>query len=126
MVRMLQALGYVTRWVFSWPDHCWAETLVNDRWTMFDPYEAAVDDPGIYERQGNNLIFIVAYGLSPMPKAEDVTDIYCTDMDAARLRRGAVSSQMDQLLQEATNILNTSNITEAEEETCGATNTNKE
>ncbi len=68
----------------------------------------------------------MAYGLSPMPKAEDVTDICCTDMDAARLRRGAVSSQMDQLLQEATNILNTSNITEVEEETCGATNTNKE
>ncbi len=115
MVRMLQALGYVTRWVVDWGDHCWAETLVNGRWVHVDPCEAIVDEPSFYESNGKNLTFCVAYSLSPTAKAVDVTDAYCTDMKSARLRRGMISSQqLNQLLQKATNILSTSNITGAD------------
>ncbi len=112
MVRMLQALGYVTRWVVDWGDHCWAEALVNGRWVHVDPCEGTVDEPSLYESHGKNLTFCVAYSLSPTAEAVDVTDTYCTDMKSARLRRGIISSQqLNQLLQKATNILSTSNIT---------------
>ncbi len=109
MFRMLQALGYDTRWVVDWGDHCWVEVLVNGRWLHVDPCEAVVDQPSLYESWNKNLTFCVAYSLNPTAEAVDVTCEYCTDMKSARLRRGISSKQMNQLLQKATNILNASN-----------------
>ncbi len=114
MFRMLQALGYDTRWVVDWGDHCWAEVLVNGRWVHVDSCEAAVDEPSLYESWGKNMTFCVAYSLSPKAEAVDVTGTYCTDMKSARLRRGISSQQMNQLLQKATSILSTSNGTSAD------------
>ncbi len=109
---MLKSLGYMTRWVVDWGDHCWVEVLVNDQWIHVDPCEAAVNESKLYESWGKNMTFCVAYSLSPKAETVDVTDTYCTDMKLAWLRRGIISSQqINQVLQNATNILNTPNCT---------------
>lgn len=39
MLRLLEALGYVCRWVVDWSDHVWVEAKVAGRWIHVDPCE---------------------------------------------------------------------------------------
>lgn len=103
MVRLLTALGYKSRWVTDIADHLWVEVLLDNKWTHFDPCEAAVDEPFIYQGWGKNQTYIVAYDIESL-NATDVTYSYTTNIDGVTQRRqadGVNESFINQILQEA-------------------------
>ena len=98
--RFLRSLDLEARWVVDWADHVWAEVLVEGdngkrRWVHFDPCEAAVDNPLLYQGWGKKQTYVIGL-YSPSrrnmdeqnrveetkliaPLVEDVTKAYTTD-----------------------------------------------
>ena len=44
MLRLLEALGFVCRWVVDWSDHVWVEAKVAGRWVHVDPCEVSAEN----------------------------------------------------------------------------------
>ena len=62
----------------------WAEVLIDGDWLHFDPCEAAVDEPLIYQGWGKNQTFIFSISFDHV---EDVTLQYTTDHAGVEARR---------------------------------------
>lgn len=77
VMKMLEVLGYRSRWVVDWADHVWAEVELpadghggygygagasEARWVHVDPCEASVDENLLYQGWGKNATFIFAIG----------------------------------------------------------------
>jgi hypothetical protein len=98
--RFLRALDLEARWVVDWADHVWAEVLLEGRskkngrmtkprWVHFDPCEAAVDNPHLYQGWGKKQTFVIGLYSPPrsgsgkkklaVPVVEDLTHRYTTD-----------------------------------------------
>lgn len=86
MLRMLNTLGYRTRWVVDIADHVWTEVFIEDKWIHVDPCEAAVNEPLIYQSWGKNQTYIIAFDYET-GRAHDVTNTYTSNSDAAASRR---------------------------------------
>ncbi|CAM9473536.1 unnamed protein product [Laminaria digitata] len=102
MLRLLEALGFVCRWVVDWSDHVWVEARVAGRWVHVDPCEAAVDEPLLYESWGKKQTYIIAF---TQQEVVDVTENYTSDMEGARARRDIDQSTMEALIADATKSL---------------------
>jgi peptide-N4-(N-acetyl-beta-glucosaminyl)asparagine amidase len=103
MVRIMAALGYKARWVTDIADHLWVEVLLDNRWTHFDPCEAAINEPLIYQGWGKNQTYIIAYDIESR-NATDVTHVYTSNLEGIAQRRqmdGINDSYIAQILQEA-------------------------
>eukprot|EP00904_Undaria_pinnatifida_P004953 jgi/Undpi1/1588/HiC_scaffold_11.g04978.m1 len=83
MLRLLEALGFVCRWVVDWSDHVWVEAKVAGRWVHVDPCEAAVDEPLLYESWGKKQTYILAF---TKQEVVDVTENYTRQVTQQRFR----------------------------------------
>lgn len=64
----------------------WGEVLIDGRWVHFDPCEAAIDEPLIYQGWGKNQTYIVAYDCQNRD-AVDVTSAYTSNIEGMLSRR---------------------------------------
>ncbi len=103
-LRMLEGLGFETRWVVDMADHVWVEVRLEGAWVHVDPCEAAVDEPLLYEGWGKNLTTILSFdAYAPAPTVADVTGEYTTDIEGALRRREAevTPARFDDLIRNA-------------------------
>jgi hypothetical protein len=119
LYRFLRDLGLEARWVVDWADHVWAEILLEgsqERWVHFDPCEAAVDKPLLYQEWGKKQTYVVALyapKASPpshandasqlkAPLVEDVTNEYTSDSwETIKSRRDESSEEVDLAIKKA-------------------------
>ena len=84
-------------------DHVWVEVELPGRgWVHMDPCEAAVDEPLLYQSWGKNQTYILAF---TRDEVADVTHIYTSDFEAARMRRKVPPEEFANLLDNATGLL---------------------
>jgi hypothetical protein len=84
IMRMLEQLGYESRYVADWADHVWAEVKLGDDWVHVDSCEAAIDEPLIYSSWGKKQTHIYSFqphrpiegGGGRCTVVEDVTSRY--------------------------------------------------
>eukprot|EP01035_Chromulina_nebulosa_P018931 gene18931-24738_t len=103
IVRMLDALGYQTRWITDITDHVWAEVLIDCQWIHFDPCEASVNEPFIYQGWGKNQTYVISYDVNS-DAVNDVTYNYTSDLIGVETRRrldGVNETFVNQILSEA-------------------------
>ncbi|CEM34555.1 unnamed protein product [Vitrella brassicaformis CCMP3155] len=86
--RVLESLGFASRWVIDWDDHVWVEMLLLDKWVHIDPCEAALDAPLLYESWGKSPTYVFAFGRGGV---EDVTERYTNATRETLLQRRRVS-----------------------------------
>lgn len=102
-MKMLELLGYTSRWVVDWADHVWCEVSLyqdgqgeggNMRWVHVDPCEASIDENLLYEGWGKNATFIFAIGKDG--PVDDRTMVYTSvapeEVDRRREREGVNST----------------------------------
>lgn len=61
IMRMLEQLGYESRYVVDWEDHVWAEVRIGGRWTHVDSCEASIDEPLLYNSWGKKQTHIYSF-----------------------------------------------------------------
>jgi Transglutaminase-like superfamily len=85
---LLNALSIQTRIVHDFLDHCWNESLINEKWTHVDStlsYPISFDHPYYYEQNWNKkYCYVLAFSYSGL---EDVTQRYTQQQDMIQLRR---------------------------------------
>tara|TARA_A100001035_G_scaffold190244_1_gene151900 strand:- start:642 stop:1082 length:441 start_codon:yes stop_codon:yes gene_type:complete len=62
-LRLLERLGYRTRYIVDWADHVWVEVHLDDdgRWVHVDSCEASIDEPLIYHGWGKKQTHIYSF-----------------------------------------------------------------
>jgi hypothetical protein len=85
---LLNSLSIRTRIVHDYLDHCWNESLINEKWTHVDStldYPISFDHPYYYEQNWNKKYsFVLAFSSNDL---EDVTQSYTQQWDIVQLRR---------------------------------------
>ena len=104
MLRMLNLLGWTTRWVSDFADHVWVEVGIGqNKFIHLDPCEASVNENLIYEGWGKAINYIFAYSLDE-PYIEDVTSSYTSNYSLSLQRResdGISTTIVEQFLADA-------------------------
>ena len=85
---LLNSLSVQTRIVHDYLDHCWNESLIDERWIHIDStlaYPISFDHPYYYEQNWNkNYCYVLAFSSNGL---EDVTQRYTQQWDIVQLRR---------------------------------------
>jgi peptide-N4-(N-acetyl-beta-glucosaminyl)asparagine amidase len=85
---LLNSLSIKTRIVHDYLDHCWNESLIDERWIHIDStlaYPISFDHPYYYEQNWNkNYCYVLAFSYNGL---EDVTQKYTQQWDIVQLRR---------------------------------------
>ena len=72
IMRILEQLGYESRYVADWEDHVWAEVRIGNRWVHVDSCEASIDEPLLYHSWGKKQTHI--YSFQPYrPRGESLS-----------------------------------------------------
>ena len=83
------SLPIQTRIVHDYLDHCWNESLINNKWTHIDStldYPISFDHPYYYEQNwGKNYEYVIAFSANSV---EDVTTRYTQHWPIVQKRRG--------------------------------------
>jgi peptide-N4-(N-acetyl-beta-glucosaminyl)asparagine amidase len=78
-----------TRIVHDYLDHCWNESLINNKWVHIDStldYPISFDHPYYYEQNwGKNYEYVLAFSANSV---EDVTTRYTQQWNLVQKRRG--------------------------------------
>lgn len=61
IMRILEQLGYESRYVVDWEDHVWAEARLGTIWTHIDSCEASIDEPLLYNSWGKKQTHIYSF-----------------------------------------------------------------
>ncbi len=98
---ILNSLSFPTRIVHDYLDHCWNETLIENKWIHIDStleYPISLDHPFYYEQNwAKKYEYIIAFSLNGI---EDVTRFYTTKWDSEvqiRRNKNNASSQVNLL-----------------------------
>jgi peptide-N4-(N-acetyl-beta-glucosaminyl)asparagine amidase len=85
---ILNSLAIQTRIVHDFLDHCWNESLINEKWTHVDStlaYPISFDHPYYYEQNWDKkYTYVLAFSSNGL---EDVTQRYTQQWDIVQLRR---------------------------------------
>ena len=85
---LLNSLSIRTRIVHDYLDHCWNESLINEKWTHVDStlaYPISFDHPYYYEQNwSKKYCYVLAFSSNGL---EDVTQRYTQQWDIVQLRR---------------------------------------
>jgi len=97
--HLMSALGYNTRWIVDWSDHCWVEIEVGTKWVHMDPSVGMWNDKDMYKNDWNKRHMIILAFCQD--GCQDVTEAYADNMVQARQRRGLSDSAFARALAEA-------------------------
>ena len=61
IMRILEQLGYDSRYVADWQDHVWAEVRLGSEWVHVDSCEASIDEPLLYSDWGKNQTHVFSF-----------------------------------------------------------------
>ena len=85
---LLNSLSVQTRIVHDYLDHCWNESLINEKWIHVDStlaYPISFDHPYYYEQNwSKKYSYVLAFSSNGL---EDVTQRYTQQWDIVQLRR---------------------------------------
>jgi hypothetical protein len=85
---LLNSLSIRTRIVHDYLDHCWNESLINEKWIHVDStlaYPISFDHPYYYEQNwSKKYSYVLAFSSNGL---EDVTQRYTQQWDIVQLRR---------------------------------------
>ena len=92
---ILNSLSIRTRMVHDFLDHCWNESLIDDKWIHIDStleYPICYDHPYYYEQNwGKKYEYILGFSASTL---DDVTRSYTEHWDTVQKRRGKMKDKL--------------------------------
>jgi Transglutaminase-like superfamily len=94
---ILNSLSIQTRIVHDFLDHCWNESLIDNKWTHIDStldYPICYDHPYYYEQNwGKKYEYILGFSASTL---HDITRCYTEHWDTVQKRRGKMKDKVQE------------------------------
>jgi len=94
---ILNSLSIRTRMVHDFLDHCWNESLIDDKWIHIDStleYPICYDHPYYYEQNwGKKYEYVLGFSTNNL---EDVTKYYTEHWDTVLKRRGKRKNKLEE------------------------------
>jgi hypothetical protein len=94
---ILNSMSIQTRIVHDFLDHCWNESLINNKWIHIDStldYPICYDHPYYYEQNwGKKYEYVLGFSTNNL---EDVTRYYTEHLDSVLKRRGKRKNKLEE------------------------------